>query len=308
MAYVHNQFFNNSLQKRALVVSFYATLQSFIFNFNVHVVFRWSVPKDQTDEKYGVSRVFSSSSVNGLARLLSCTDRWLKAKDDHRDAPMAVAQPSPDERHCVLGHTVYKWYDNSFKKLASPHRDPQYFCIRALNLNPIIHKLCERMCMLEYQHCDGQHYFSKVLHAVSLIEKLQALHERNIVHGDIRLSNLVCGAKEAWWIDLDLSGEAQKAMYPDTWNSFVEDGERHENACAGNKLEKEHDFYSLAYLLGLFKCAEGSTKWDESVNMVALGDLEKAKTTLQSMSDAILELKEKKDLPLSATGSPPKGK
>ena len=77
-----------------------------------------------------------------------------------------------------------------------------------------------------------------------LCEILSELHEqRNIVHGDIRKSNILFSndCQSAYFIDFDLA-DHEDVPYLSNFNHIEE---RHKNALPYRPRRKEHDRYSL---------------------------------------------------------------
>lgn len=300
---------------RALVVSYYATQRNGSFLFNVFCVYRFTYPKGLDDSqedllRMGVSRIFGSapdmSLEDALAKVLSCISGWLEDSSNmHKRKLTSVTkivqhpyrQSSPfRRRHCFvrerkgdgeLTQTVYKWYDCSFKDEAATHRRPDYYKEDFLNLNPRVYQLSRRMCLLEYAYLAGEPKLTKVHHAVSLLDKLRQLHDKGIVHGDVRLSNLVCGPTETWWIDLDYSGKEGESRYPSGWNHSLDDGLRHPDAVEFTNLEKVHDLFAFSDILSRFKCDEETLqeKWKNAVTWVDAGELSKARDIMMSFPE-----------------------
>lgn len=61
---------------------------------------------------------------------------------------------------------------------------------------------------------------------VAVAEHLKRLHENGIVHGDIRLLNMVFSDEKSELIDFDFSGEQGKVEYPPGYRMTVFDGRR----------------------------------------------------------------------------------
>lgn len=84
--------------------------------------------------------------------------------------------------------------------------------------------------------------------AVMLLEILNELHQKYIVHGDIRRSNILFSIDScAYFIDFDLSGK-ENERYPECYN-HIGIIERHPKAQAHNKRKKEHDIHSLYHVI-----------------------------------------------------------
>ena len=260
---------------------------------------------------FGASRLFASDYDNptlALAKLLWCINDWLGSECLH-ECPLYLDQCKDTSQLYRHGNRMFKWYDNSLKDIKEPHRRPVHFQFEALQLNPIIHTLSPRVHLLEYPYLEGNHQLACVNHAISLVEKLQQLHHNGIVHGDIRLANIVCGEadQEAWFIDMDYSGSEEEA-YPEGWNHAIIDGERHPDATAKQKLRKEHDYFALSFVFSRFVCE--NSEWVDAITFVKNGNLNQAKDRMKRLNNCKLDLQPKLRAELGAvintTGSPPK--
>jgi serine/threonine protein kinase len=98
----------------------------------------------------------------------------------------------------------------------------------------------------------------------SILEKLSALHEKGLVHGDIRLVNLL---STGYIVDFDFVG---LDTYPEGLNQLDKDGKRHPDVATAIsegrvhmlKPQKEHDCFSMAVVLELFI---SETEWWQRV-------------------------------------------
>ena len=302
--YAQNEFADSD-RPRALVIGFYATHGPASFLFSVYVLFRFQSSSKRTD--FGASRIFTSDYDNptaALAKLLWCVDDWINLEISHA-CPFydeSIKDTSQAYKH---SNRMFKWYDNSLKDINRPHRRPRYFERKELQLNPTIHTLSPRIHLLEYSYLEGNHQLSCVNQALSLVEKLRQLHQESIVHGDIRLANIVCGeADEAWFIDLDYSGIEDEDAYPMGWNHSINDGERHPQAAAKHKLQKEHDFFALSAVFSRFGCVK--SEWQHVIACVKQGTLNQATETMKRLNNCKLIMEGEHNINISTTGSPPK--
>ena len=115
--------------------------------------------------------------------------------------------------------------------------------------------------IISYKKVDGTHQPSRLGHFTNLFQQLQKLHQKDIIHGDIRLSNIIFSilseeedAREpsATIIDYDFSGAAGKKRYPPGYNRDINDGQRHPDAISRNPLQPEHDVFSCLFLCRLY--------------------------------------------------------
>ena len=158
----------------------------------------------------------------------------------------------------------------------------------------------------------------------TITRKLWNLHRGDYVHGDIRLANLVLCDERSCIVDFDFAGKVNEPKYPLNL-ALIQDGERHpevEEAIEGRKLNVlplkfEHDWFSLAAVMKLFKPTKGNddTKWEEFCNFVQdfkenKEDDERLDNVLEQLGVFTLEIdwgkKEKKKDKVCVSGSPPK--
>jgi hypothetical protein len=101
--------------------------------------------------------------------------------------------------------------------------------------------------VIKYRFINGKHEPSHIRHFLALIYFLRQIHDQDLAHGDIRLSNCLFldESQSAIFIDFDFCGKENISTYPDGFNLEISDGKRHINAKAGNHLEKIHDCFSL---------------------------------------------------------------
>ena len=104
-----------------------------------------------------------------------------------------------------------------------------------------------RFTYLKYRYLEGNHEISTRTHAICILRQLQELHNEGIVHSDIRKVNIVfCGDGNASLIDFDLA-DNEGTNYPKAYNAQLD--ERHSSAQAHMPRKKEHDCYSLHFIL-----------------------------------------------------------
>lgn len=78
---------------------------------------------------------------------------------------------------------------------------------------------------LQYDFITGTHSPTKLSQFKGVIKTLQRLHRENIVHGDIRVCNIVFTQDSSHLIDYDLAQKALK-RYPVRYNAM--ESERHQ--------------------------------------------------------------------------------
>lgn len=139
----------------------------------------------------------------------------------------------------LRNNTVYKICDRT---------KPDLNAIKTLEYmeSANIDELCQDVYLLSYNFIEGNLQPSRIEQFESLANLLEQLHENNLVHGDVRETNLLFGKDDsAYLIDFDFLSP-KGSLYCDTYNSNLE--ERHPDAVRNKQMNPEHDWYSLIYL------------------------------------------------------------
>lgn len=121
-------------------------------------------------------------------------------------------------------------------------------------------------------------------HFAALIRKIKSMHAKNLVHGDIRSSNVVFTDNTGCIIlDFDFCQPIDSAYYPQGFVSDVPDVTRHENARAGNPIAAEHDWFAVASIMReLYQPCDNLNMnvWNTSITCVRDGKLCEAEQQL----------------------------
>ena len=97
--------------------------------------------------------------------------------------------------------------------------------------------------MLEMKYIPGTHKPTDVLHFRGAVEQLCKIHEKGMVHGDIRNVNIVFDDTDcSHLIDFDLSRK-ENDYYPSVY--VASHPERHVGAHPGSNMLKIHDKHAL---------------------------------------------------------------
>jgi hypothetical protein len=112
--------------------------------------------------------------------------------------------------------------------------------------------------LVSYCYIPGSHEATSVGQFASLIEQIAKIHKKRIVHGDIRLGNVVFTDSGAELIDFDLCGKERRDRYPDRFLADIDDGVRHGDARADRLMRAEHDWFSAAAVMNLFQVADAT--------------------------------------------------
>jgi serine/threonine protein kinase len=168
--------------------------------------------------------------------------------------------------------------------------------------------------IISYPFIDGSHHPSSARQFVALVEQLSSLHNRGLVHGDVRASNIVFGDGTANLIDFDFAGKADDKLYPEgfvTDAKLLGDVARHRSAQAGKELKPEHDWFSLGTVMEFVEPedSKGIPRWQEVVCKLkaveVLDNVADVLKVLRAMDKTPLKLA-KNLTPATATGSPPR--
>ncbi|KAG7368215.1 hypothetical protein IV203_030958 [Nitzschia inconspicua] len=142
------------------------------------------------------------------------------------------------------------------------------------------------MCYHENNWNDGK----SVASFASILEKLSQLHAKGLVHGDIRLANLL---SSGYIVDFDFVG---RDYYPEGLNQLKTDGRRHkevDDAIVSNSVQNikpavQHDTYSMAQVMKLFQ-VQGEW-WEQAIAEVESGNLDVAINNLRKRGNAVAHL------------------
>ncbi|MCW5672722.1 MAG: phosphotransferase [Hydrogenophaga sp.] len=117
--------------------------------------------------------------------------------------------------------------------------------------------------LLYYDFIDAgerPHFPSSYRHLVAACKALRVLHNAGIVHGDIRIANILYyGDNQAALIDFDFAGRAGIDSYPLTMASIPE---RHPEARGGELMQKAHDIYSMWFVVSVLCDTASATAED----------------------------------------------
>jgi serine/threonine protein kinase len=109
-------------------------------------------------------------------------------------------------------------------------------------------------------------------------DKASLLHADQVVHRNIRLSNIVFAEDQSSLIDFDFSGERGVKKYPEGYNCEILDGFRHAYA-------KENTFLEIIFGPSdePFSTTEKSEEWSVVCVAVSNGEIETAVQSLYTL-------------------------
>jgi serine/threonine protein kinase len=154
--------------------------------------------------------------------------------------------------------------------------------------------------LISYPSIEGSHVASRVLQFVAIIQELFNLHMEDLVHGDIRASNIIFG-ENSCLIDFDFSGLENVQTYPEFFALKLPDGKRHPDVKPNGLLRKAHDCFSMAAIMEMYTMDEISV-WNDAIALVNSCQLEEASEILDEFRDMALIVCTS-TTPLEGTGS-----
>ena len=169
------------------------------------------------------------------------------------------------------GDFVYKLYDYRGRNLDIDSKRKTALNLKYISGASLMVDM-DDVKLLQYPWIEGTHLPDSVAHACALLKELRSLHSEGVVHGDVRLSNVVFRANDSVsFIDFDFSGKAGEAKYPARWlHDGLGDGVRHPEAKEYRTLEFVHDVYSAGHMLSLFHPVGESQRdeWKRAMGML----------------------------------------
>jgi serine/threonine protein kinase len=147
---------------------------------------------------------------------------------------------------------IYKVYDYRFLNTNENHRKSYILSQKYLPSFQLVINLPD-IQVFSYEYIEGKHFPNNSKQVLYLLRFIKNMHDDGNIHGDIRCSNILCGADEtkSQLIDFDFSGSENIKKYPIGFSNIIEDGKRHKDAIVHNFLKKEHDYFSLVYIFKL---------------------------------------------------------
>ena len=249
-------------------------------------------------------RSFSFANIEDCYRLLHIMYGWLTECSkflmmESKQKQKELLTFRKNSNVFILDDKVYKCYDyrSSSKNMSSTSTEERrcsdcyhYGKITMTEVigwvDPLDTK--SQLQIFVYDKLEGEHKPSYVGHFTCLLRELDELHKKKIVHGDIRLSNIIFTKEpvSSRFIDFDLSGFCGEKKYSSRFTVEIDDGYRHAEVAPLATLEYRHDIAAVKWILNQFKVTADEVS-TESLNKI--GDM-KTQTTLSEMIDAISEL------------------
>lgn len=196
---------------------------------------------------------YDSEKLRRFFILTYAVVRWSCQNDQsrHSNLPMCV-RPTKElvlaskfgDRDVFLENSrVYKFY------LTDSPKKPNVVVMELLDMKDVkLEKISNEYSLLSYPYIAGREEPVYIEQFEVIAGQLLIIHRNGLVHGDVRVGNLIFGNKqdEAHLIDFDYVAK-QGTDYPDNYNHAL--SERPPNL---KKMEYEHDWYSLIYVMAHF--------------------------------------------------------
>ena len=148
-------------------------------------------------------------------------------------------------------NTVYKFYDKHMDKdtiYPNVMRELIDKVKPLSNMNFTPYSEHSRIYELRYTYVEGNHHPSDLKAFIGVVKTLSKMHEQEIVHGDIRLANMIFPENgDSRLIDFDFAGKHEINEYPSEYNYQLR--ERHREAIPHGLMKLNHDRYSLKRII-----------------------------------------------------------
>ena len=180
---------------------------------------------------------------------------WLLRDEERKsDRPMGP-RPTKDlelfdrysNRVFLKDRRIYKFYETDGT------RKPNVDTLKLGELDymqPVEYrKLSDKFELVSYPYLEGIHEPQNYEQFINIGNILCRLHQRGLVHGDIRCVNLIFGSphesNKSYIIDFDYTSKSGD-LYPSNYNGDL--AERHPEAKANQPKYFKHDWHSLSYI------------------------------------------------------------
>lgn len=236
----------------------------------------------------------SNISISSIAKLIRVIQFWnlqahellMKHSRDNRayenvllvEGNVLMRVVTNEKKKRILKSYDYRTLSGKSQTLDSDRRFPTYYFSSFCRLANCRYEIKyqgssnnDTLSVISYDFLEGCHWPSKASHLLGVWHQLNMMHKENIVHGDIRLSNLVFTENgEGHIIDFDLSGVSGKKSYCSNYNVDINDGERHQDAVPGKLLFVDHDYHSFMYICKQFTVGIDVSSFDDLMNTLNL--------------------------------------
>lgn len=318
------------------------------------MLFRLYIPTvlegETGDKEWKLAEVDVMNGPLSIERLVHVMVDWVQLCAEYAKSPPPwISVPTRDERiqlqlpraqqnvFMLPPHHVYKCYDyrylseKSFTPLGERRSPNAYFAVSGLaGLEMCVDwkrdtNVYDSLQIIRYNIVPGIHCPSTIGHFILVVAKLQEIHQKGYVHGDMRFLNVIFSSDQAdeteqsqskrprrevviasgsaasspaaqppyqaTIIDYDLSGRAGMTCYPPRFNRQVGDGQRHPGAVPGAALQPEHDRAAVLWMCEQFRPKKEALRaqWARCVASLA-GELTTFGGALQALAQEEVEI------------------
>jgi hypothetical protein len=198
--------------------------------------------------KVGFANIWQGPlTAHSVSRLLSAIE--LVARSNF--SPLGHRPWQQVKNSCLEEDFVWKVFDYRERKVPeAERRSPEY----SLKFIPNCEKVVEAgdLTLIRYPRIQGSHTPKTICQWMSVIESVLCFHAANVVHGDLRASNIIFhdDKEGATIIDFDLAGENGRKIYPKGFNTKINDGARAPRSVSeGRPLLFEHDWFAIGAMM-----------------------------------------------------------
>lgn len=197
-----------------------------------------------------------ADELKGFFILTNAIVRWANKRNSERcsSVPLGIMPKKGlelfdkfNDRNVFLKDSkVYKFFLND------GYKHPNIELMKSLDIKNVeLVKLSKEYSLLSYSYIDGGLKPVFIEQIMVLAERLECVHKKGLVHGDVREGNLIFGQTKdvAYLIDFDYTTKVGE-KYPIRYNSNVK--ERHVGAKGGYQMTCDHDWYSLIYIMTVY--------------------------------------------------------
>jgi hypothetical protein len=245
--------------------------------------------------KVGFANIWQGPlTAHSVSRLLSAIEMVARSNF----SPIGHRPWHQVKNSCLEEDFVWKVFDYRERKVPEGERRSPEFSLKFI---PKCEKVVEAvdMTLIRYPRIQGSHTPQAVRQWMSVIESVLGFHAANIVHGDLRASNIIFhdDKEGATIIDFDLAGENGRKVYPKGFNTKINDGARAPRSVnEGRPLLFEHDWFAIGAMMKL--CVLEDCEQEDWLEACRL--LEEANVSREVVGKVLGLLEKCKDTTISA--------